>query len=64
MNTYALLSDGKLFRVRGLINSKGNLEWYDKDGTEGVSHSFLRGQRQFSTWRERKKAFPGIPDAK
>jgi hypothetical protein len=64
MDTYALLAGGELFRVRGLINPKGNLEWHDQTGAIGVSHPFIYGQRQFSTWRERKKAFPGIPDAK
>ena len=62
MKTYALQIGKELFKVRGIVNSQGSLEWKSKDGSNGVVPQSRSGK--FCLWSDRRKWFPECTDAK
>ena len=59
MQTYAVKIGLELFKVRGIVNEKGFLEWQANDGSSGIS-----AQGKFCVWTERKGRFPECEDSK
>ncbi len=59
LKTFALKIGNELFKVKGLVNPKGWLEWKSADGSSGISMA-----EKFCAWGERKKHFPDCTDNK
>ena len=59
LKQYALKIGNELLRVKGLVNSKGWLEWRDKDGSSGLAKP-----GSFCPWINRRDQFPNIEDRK
>lgn len=59
--TFAVKIGLELVKVRGFINSKGNLEWTVK-GEHSYSQG-ISGPGKFCVWTERKLRFPECTDS-